>query len=133
MKTTVMLLVLLTLFSRNIFAQDPSRWHLPEGAKARLGKGGIHEMQYSPDGTRLAVASPIGIWLYDTEAYQEIALLTGHTSWINSDPPSARMAGRWQVGSWDNTVRLWDALTGAHQKTLHRAYECDLEHCLQPG
>ena len=117
MKTTVMLLVFFTLFSRNIFAQGPSQWHLPEGAKARLGKGKIHEIQYSPDGTRLAVAGPIGIWLYDTGTYQEIALLTGHTSWINSIAFSTD--GRTLAsGSWDNTVRLSDALTGAHQKTL---------------
>ena len=34
---------------------------LPEGAKARLGKGRISEIAYSPDGTQLAVASSIGI------------------------------------------------------------------------
>ena len=27
------------LFSSNTFAQDYTRWNLPEGAKARLGKG----------------------------------------------------------------------------------------------
>ena len=58
--------------------------NLPEGATARLGKGGIGDLQYSPDGTRLAVAGSIGIWLYDTATYQEIALLTGHTSRVNS-------------------------------------------------
>ena len=47
--------------------------------KRRLGKGEIHEIQYSPDGTRLAVASRIGIWLYDTTTYQAVALLTGDT------------------------------------------------------
>ena len=46
---------------------------LPEGAKARLGKGWISETAYSaiayaPDGARLAVASSVGIWLYDVEA-----------------------------------------------------------------
>ena len=66
MKTTVTLLILFTLFSLNTFAQDSPQWHLPGGAKARLGKGRIYEIQYSPDGTRLAVASGIGIWLYDT-------------------------------------------------------------------
>ena len=84
MKTTVTLLILFTLFSLNTFAQDSPQWHLPEGAKVRLGKGGIYDIAYSPDGTRLAVAGSIGIWLYDTAAYQEIALLTGHTSGVNS-------------------------------------------------
>lgn len=33
---------------------DYTRWNLPEGAKRRLGKGIINDMQLSPDGTRLA-------------------------------------------------------------------------------
>lgn len=77
MKTIVMLLTLFTLFSGNIFAQAYTLWHLPKDAKARLGKGRIGEIQYSPDGTRLAVASTIGIWFYDARTYQEVALFTG--------------------------------------------------------
>ena len=44
---------------------------LPEHAKARLGKGHIQHMLYSPDGNTLAVVTSIGIWLYDTKTYQE--------------------------------------------------------------
>ena len=62
-------------------AQYHTQWSLPESAKARLGKGSITgDVVYSPDGTRLAVASSIGIWLYDAQSYGEIALLTGHTA-----------------------------------------------------
>ena len=71
-------------FAPTTFAQDYTQWGLPEGAKARLGKGSINEIAYSPDGARLAVASSIGIWLYNTQTYQEIALLTGHTGWVSS-------------------------------------------------
>ena len=39
MKTTVTLLILLTLFSLNTYAQEYTQWHLPNGAKMRLGKG----------------------------------------------------------------------------------------------
>ena len=42
-----------------------TKWSLPEGAKARLNKGFIFEITYSPDSTLLAVASSIGVWLYD--------------------------------------------------------------------
>ena len=73
------------MFLPNTFAQDYTRWGLPEGAKVRLGKGRISgNIVYSPDGTRLAVASSIGIWLYDTGTYQEVALLTGHTDSVSS-------------------------------------------------
>ena len=117
MKTAVTFLVLFTLFSLNTFAQDSPQWHLPDGAKARLGKGGINEIQYSPDGTRLAVASSIGIWLYDTATLQEVALLTGHTGSVNSaaySPEGNTIAS----GSDDTTIRLWDAVTGEHIRTL---------------
>ena len=46
----------------NTFAQDYIQWGLPDGVKARLGKGSISDITYSPDGSRIAVASSIGIW-----------------------------------------------------------------------
>ena len=84
------------VLAQNTFAQDSPQWHLPEGVKARLGKGGISEIQYSPDGRRLAVASSIGIWLYDTQRSEALNLLTGHTDWVSS-VSYYPMATRWQV------------------------------------
>lgn len=52
-----------------------TKFSLPEGAKLRLGKGKINGIQYSPDGTRLAVATSIGVWLYNMPSYHEVALL----------------------------------------------------------
>ena len=63
----------------NNLTQDAMQWSLPEDAKARLGKGNINEIQYSPDGRLLVVASRIGIWLYDVTTHQEVALLTEPT------------------------------------------------------
>ena len=54
------------------FAQDSPQWHLPEGAKSRLGKGTINEIAYSPDGALLAVAGRGGIWLYNTETSKRL-------------------------------------------------------------
>ena len=67
----------LSLFSPNLLTQYHTQWGLPEGVKARLGKGRIAEIQYFPDGTRLVVASAIGIWFYDTATHKEVALFTG--------------------------------------------------------
>ncbi len=69
------LFVISTLYLPHSLAQDYTQWELPEDAIARLGKGRINDMRYSPDGTVLAVATTIGIWLYDTDVYQERALL----------------------------------------------------------
>ena len=48
------LLIASTLYLPSSFAQEYTQWGLPEGAKARIGKGTINEIAYSPDGTQLA-------------------------------------------------------------------------------
>ena len=103
-------------FLPSTFAQDSPQWGLPEGAKARFGKGGISEIAFSPDGARLAVAGSIGIWMYDAATGQEAALLTGHTLWVRSvsfSPDGRTLAS----GSWGEIV-LWDAATGAELRRL---------------
>ena len=64
--STILLNAILFLTS---FAQDNTKVGLPEGAIARLGKGGINFMRFSPDGTRLAVGTDVGVWLYDVLKY----------------------------------------------------------------
>ena len=66
------------------FAQDNTKVGLPEGAIARLGKGGINLMQFSPDGTRLAVGTDAGVWLYDVPSGKETALSTEHPGQVNA-------------------------------------------------
>ncbi len=114
----VLLLLLTTLLSMS-FAQDYTTWHLPEGATARLGKGYIKEIAYSPDSTRLAVASSIGIWIYDAETGEELDLFTGHTGDVRSvsfSPDGQVLASG--SGELDRTIRLWDVNTGRHIRTL---------------
>ncbi|MDE0313425.1 MAG: sigma-70 family RNA polymerase sigma factor [Candidatus Poribacteria bacterium] len=100
----------------NNFAQEAMQWNLPEDAKARFGKGCIRDIQYSPDGKFLAVASGIGIWLYDVTVHQEASLITGHTSVVESLAFSSD--GRILVsGNFDGTITLYDRIAGT-QKTL---------------
>ncbi len=102
--------------------RDYWTWHLPNGVTARLGKGWILDIAYSDDGTRLAVGSGIGVWVYNALTGAEIDLLTGHTSAVRSvafNPDGSTLAG----GGWDGTIHLWDATTGQHLNTLtgHRS------------
>ena len=115
---TLVLLFLSALLLPNALAQDYNQWSLPKDAKVRLGKGRILDIAHSPDGTQLAAASTIGIWLYDVHTETEVALLTGHTDWVLSvtfSPDGQTLAS----GSVDETIRLWDACTAQHKATLN--------------
>ena len=70
---SICLLMFLTGY-QNVEAQQ----QLPFGAKARLGinKGVISDVAFTPDRTQIAVASRIGIWLYDAATGTETVLGT---------------------------------------------------------
>ncbi|RME85281.1 MAG: hypothetical protein D6775_03220 [Caldilineae bacterium] len=50
---------------------------VPEGAAARLGRGAIRDMAFSPDGALLAIAGETGIYLYRSDTLQEVWLTPG--------------------------------------------------------
>ena len=111
------LLLVSTTFLPNGFAQDFNRWGLPEGVKARLGKGWLTDIAFSPDGNQLTVACSIGIWLYNVRTGTEKAFLRGHTELVNSvaySPDGKILAS----GSNDWTIRIWDVDKRKHIKTL---------------
>ena len=113
------LLLISILLVSSTPAQDSPQWHLPKGAKLRLGKGGIRGIAYSPDGNLLAVGSSIGVWIYDVHTGSELALLTGHTREVESiafSPDGTILASG---GAWgDETVRLWEVATWHLKATL---------------
>ena len=104
--------------------QDYSRVNLPDGAVVRLGKGGVsyedRGIAFSPDGSRLAVATSMGVWLYDVETFDEIALLTGHTRKVtavafSSDGKKlASVTGMY----WHRILKIWDVETGQNLTIL---------------
>lgn len=100
------------------FAQDSTQVGLPEGAIARLGKGGINVIKFSPDGKRLAVGTTIGVWLYDIEDRKETALFPGHTEEVNViafSPDGKKLAS----GGYNNSVILmWDLETSNKLSTF---------------
>ncbi len=117
-------LLISTLFLPATSAEDYMRWELPEGAKMRLGKGEIPAnrlaqfppYQFSPDNTRLAVLSSIGIWLYDVQTGEELALLPIDTTmiqWKLAFKPNSNILAS---GSMDGMIRFWDVHTGDLKK-----------------
>ncbi len=102
----------------NGFTQDNTQAGLPEGAIARLGKGGINIMRFSPDGTRLAVGTDVGVWLYDVPSRKETALFTGHTGQINAlafSPDGKLLASG---GIKNRIIQVWELETGRKHITL---------------
>ena len=120
MKTT--LVFTLILFTLSLFillphaaAADTTKWGLPEGAKLRIGKGHIYDMAYSSDGTKLAVRSSIGVWVYDAETGEALDLLIENEPFrgIAFSPNAPILA----LGI-EREIRLLDAETGSLLRTL---------------
>ena len=102
---------------------DYTKWRLPKEAKARLGKGGINALQFSPDGTQIAVGSNISIWLYDVETGKEITMFPGVCQAI-AFSPDGRFLASGGGKFWASEFQLWETATGrkvSFIKVLHPA------------
>ncbi|MDE0086832.1 MAG: hypothetical protein OXU23_14025 [Candidatus Poribacteria bacterium] len=104
---------------------------LPNGAKTRLGKGQTTTIAFSPDGSQLAVASTVGIWIYDAGSGKELALLPGYREGFTTSVSSTFDAPFKVHGlafspngellasaSTDETIRIFDVSTYTERYTL---------------
>lgn len=116
--TYTILIFLILITNTAIFAQDNTQVGLPEGAIARLGKGGINIMRFSPDGTYLAVGTDVGVWLYEVPNAKETALFTGHTGHVNALAFS--QDGNYLAsGGFNNPIiQIWDIDTKKKHMTI---------------
>ena len=96
------------------FAQDVTRWHLPENSPAPFGATTINATVFSADGTHLAVATANGIALYDTYTGKELAMFPALMDTVTAlalSPDNQTLAS---VGA-DTTIHLWNIHTGEHK------------------
>ena len=117
----IALLLILGFLPNGSLAQDYTQWHLPEGAIVRLGKGTVSDVKFSPDGNLLAVATNIGVWLYDGHTGSEIVLLNKkpkdvRTVAFSPDGKTLATGGR----SRDGAIQLWDIDTATQVSAMGR-------------
>ena len=86
---------------------------------ARWGKGTINQALWSPDGSQIAVASSLGLYLYNAESFALVNFIdTG--VWVNTidfSPDGETLA----AGLLDGSVQLWDVWNGAMLYSLQAA------------
>jgi len=83
---------------------------------ARWGKGSVEKAVFSPDGRLLAVASSIGIYLYDPETLIEVRYIETEAE-VNAVAFS--LDGQTLVsGGYGETVQLWRVSDGSLLRTL---------------
>ena len=86
---------------------DVTTWALPEGAIARLGRGIVGPLEFSPDGKNLAVGTKIGLWWYELATMKPVALWEterGMLSALKFSSDGALLA----TGNSDGGVKIWD-------------------------
>ena len=96
---------------RSVDGEDVTTWALPEGAIARLGRGSVRDMAFSPDGQYFAVGTAIGLWLYELPTLTPIALWDterGMTDSVTFSPDNRRIATHTFVGN----LKIWDIERG---------------------
>ncbi len=107
------LVLISAVFLGSGFAQDSTRWGLPERAKMRIGKAPITEIAYSPEGWRIAAATREDIWMYDARSGVTLKLLTGHTDSVLTvafSPSGNTLASG---GGGGRTERFGDGMSAA--------------------
>jgi WD40 repeat protein/serine/threonine protein kinase len=87
-----------------------------DGRISRIGRGETYRATYSHDGKLLAVASPIGIYAYDTNSYRVVRLFSSSykISSIAFSPDDSILVS----GSDDAKTRFWRVSDGALLREL---------------
>lgn len=132
-------------------AQDNTQVGLPEGAIARLGKGRITVMRFSPDGKLLAVGTSVGAWVYDVSTGNAKALFRSEAKQVDTTVYNRSRIATWTadtvsyvryltfspdsrilaVSESDNFVtQLWNVETSKELSILPATYKQDKAYAI---
>ena len=90
-----------------ISGNEVTTWALPEGAIARLGRGSVQDIAFSPQGHHLAVGTTVGIWWYSLASKLPFALSETERGMVTAI--SFSDDGRWfAAGNIDGVLKVWD-------------------------
>ena len=103
----VVTLLTASLFLSNISAQDRTQLHLSKDVIDHFGKGWVRDIEFSPDGNQFAVATTIGVWIYDSHTGNKVKSFEGHMG--GSNAISYSQDGQLLASAHlDLTIRLWE-------------------------
>ena len=89
---------------------DVTTWALPRSAIARLGRGEIRRMTFSPDNEHLVIASRIGCWEYSLTTLEPHALWETERGMVSAI--SFSQDARWiATGNYEGIVKIWNSQT----------------------
>lgn len=100
---------------------DSSTWFLPEGALARLGRGSVYDIAFTPDDSYLAVTSHFGLWWYDVSTRAVLTLWGAETAQY---PVAISNCDTWVATGrrgYAHQIGIWDVSSGTCLATLPRA------------
>ena len=119
---------------------DATTWELPEEAIGRFGRGIIADLAFSPDGESLAVATTIGVWLYELATMKPIALWETERGLVSTVSFSPN--GQWIAASnWDGIIKVWETETqrctakiqGWHERISQLTFSPDSQYLAASG
>ena len=119
---------------------DVTTWELPEEAIGRLGRGIIADFAFSPDGESLAVATTIGVWLYELPTMKPLALWETERGLISTVSFSPN--GQWiATSNWDGIIKVREIETqrctakiqGWHLRTSQLVFSPDSQYLAASG
>ena len=90
-----------------------NRWGLPEFSKLRLGKGKTNDIEFTDDGSQFAVATSIGIWIYDAKTGKELSLLQNPVHEIRAIAlsPDSKIIAAASSSRSKGEIQFWDVNT----------------------